>query len=292
MGFSSARYGLSLIAALLVTGGIAPAADAQSSSSKPAITVAPIMLVEPMVETPVQIQVGPDAAIPRNSFVRIKGLPPQAVFSDGHFVSAGTWALPLSGLAQLKVTVPLATTGRADLQIALVSIEGAVLAEARTTLAITAANIGSIATPQPTPPATSRLPGSASLTPDNAPPQLKQPPTAIQRLEPAPVPGVAAIAAPALRPEDRERAIKLLNRGDAELSGGDVAGARLLFQRAADAGLPEAAMAMGMTFDPLELARRGVKGLKGDPETARKWYARAQDMGAAGAAERIGRLPR
>jgi hypothetical protein len=260
MGFRRDRYGLGMVAVLLITGGVASTATAQTGPAKSTITVAPIMLVEPMVETPVQIQVGPDGSMPRNSFVRIKGLPPQAVFSDGHFVSAGTWALPLSGLAQLKVTVPLATTGRADLQIALVSIEGAVLAEARTTLAITAANIGSIAAPQATAPATNRLPSSASLTPDNAPPQLKQPPTAIQRVEPPPAAATAAIAVPAMRPEDRERAIKLLNRGDAELSGGDVAGARLLFQRAADAGLPEAAMAMGMTFDPLELSRRGVEG--------------------------------
>ena len=86
--------------------------------------------------------------------------------------------------------------------------------------------------------------------------------------------------------------MKLLARGESEFTGGDISTARLLYQRAADAGLPEAALAMGLTYDPAELARRGVKGMQGDVEAARKWYQRAGEMGAAGAAERLARLPR
>ena len=284
----------SIMAALL----LANAAAAQSNSGQPAIAIAAIILVEPTVETPMPIQVGPAAALPRNSFLRIKGLPAQATFSDGHFVSAGTWALPLSSLADLKVTIPLATTGRAELQLALLAIDGSILAEARTTLAITAGSIGSIAAPQPAAPPASRLPGRASLGNETVQPQPQQqpspavsaiPPMITRNATPAPP---AAPAAPAMKPEDRERALRLHARGDAEFDSGDIAAARQLYQRAAQAGLPEAAMAMGMTFDPAELSRRGVRGLKGDPETARKWYSRAQDLGAPGAAERISRLPR
>lgn len=277
--------------AIACLGLVLTAAAALAQGGGAQISIAPIILVEPTVETPLPIEVGPPAALPKNAFLRIRGLPPQTTFSDGHFVSAGTWALPLASLADLKVTVPLAATGRAELQLALLAIDGAVMAEARTTLAITGGSVGNLAAPQPPLPA-ARLPGRASLGNE---PVLQQPPTpaakaippAIARVEPPAPPPM-----PAMKPEERERALKLLTRGDAELNGGDVAGARLLYQRAADAGLPEAAMAMGMTYDPGELARRGVKGLQGDPETARKWYAKAQDLGAPGAAERLGRLPR
>lgn len=263
----------------------AAGAWAQTSAGQPAIGIASIVLVEPTVETAIPIQVGPIEALPKNTFMRVKGLPAQTTFSDGHMVSTGTWALPLSSLADLKITVPLAAAGRAELQFALLAIDGSILAEAKATLAITAANLGTV-------PSASKLPGRASLSPEPvlqqppAPAVRAAPPPAVTRVEPPPAPA----AVPAMKPEDRERALKLLNRGEDEFTGGDVAGARLLYQRAADAGLPEAAMAMGMTYDPAELARRGVKGLQGDVATARKWYTRAQDLGAPGAAERISRL--
>ncbi|MEQ1616443.1 MAG: hypothetical protein ABL904_27130 [Hyphomicrobiaceae bacterium] len=260
----------------------ATGAMAQTAAGQPAISIAPIILVEPTVETPIPIQVGPIAALPKNTFMRIKGLPAQTTFSDGHAVSAGTWALPLSSLAELKVTLPLAAAGRAELQLALLAIDGSVLAEAKTTLAITAGRLGTA-----TAPAASKLPGRASLGPE---PVLQQPPAPVARSAPPPVARVEPPAAPAMKPEVRERALKLLNRGESEMEGGDVAGARLLYQRAAEAGLPEAAMALGMTYDPTELARRGVKGMQGDIEAARKWYTRAQELGAPGAADRIGRL--
>ena len=68
-------------------------------------------------------------------------------------------------------------------------------------------------------------------------------------------------------------------RGDASLSAGDIASARLFFQRAADAGDSRAAMRMAMTFDAAFLDRAGVHGLRGDPEQAAFWYRRALDLG-------------
>jgi hypothetical protein len=50
------------------------------------------------------------------------------------------------------------------------------------------------------------------------------------------------------------------------LRAGDVASARLFFQRAADAGDSRAAMRMAVTFDVGFLDRAGVHGLRGDPE--------------------------
>ena len=257
-------------------------AKSQDMRGKVSIEVPAIVLIEPMVETPLPILAGPADALPRNCFLRVKGLPVQAIFSDGHFVSQGTWALPVAGLSALKLTLPLSSSGRNELQLALVAIDGSVLAEAKVTLAVTA---GISAAPNivPTPASGARPPGSASLGPPSlniaaAPPPRPE----TQRSQPA--------AVPAMKPEDQERAIRFMARGDAEFTAGDVAAARLLYQRAADAGLPDAAIAMGGTFDPVELARRKVKGLVGEPDVARKWYDRARTLGAAGAEDRLRRV--
>lgn len=71
----------------------------------------------------------------------------------------------------------------------------------------------------------------------------------------------------------------LLVDGDALLSQGDIASARLFFERAADAGNAHAALRMGRTFDPVFLSRLGVVGMKGDDREAALWYWRAHELG-------------
>lgn len=270
-----------VVIGLLLTGSLAsPPSSAQGTKPAPAITAPAIVLIEPMVETAFTVQVGPAGVLPRNCFLRVKGLPAQAVFSDGHVVSPGTWALPVAGLEGLKLTVPLATHGRTDLQLSLMAIDGAVLAEAKVTLAVTASTLSAPGLASAAPAA--RQPGSASLGPPAGDVVAPLASTSLQRIAPAPP--------PTMKPEDRERAIMFLARANSILQAGDVASARQLFQRAADAGLAEAAIAMGSTFDPVELGRLGVRGLKGDPEAARKWYERARVLGAPGAEERLRRV--
>jgi TPR repeat protein len=82
----------------------------------------------------------------------------------------------------------------------------------------------------------------------------------------------------------------LVARGDAFLSAGDIASARLFYERAADAGDGPAALRLGATFDPGFLSRAGVRGAPGDPTRAASWYRRALDLGEAAAAERLKNL--
>jgi hypothetical protein len=77
----------------------------------------------------------------------------------------------------------------------------------------------------------------------------------------------------------------LVARGDAFLAAGDIASARLFFERAADAGDGRAAMRMALTFDAAFLNGAGVHGARGDPGQAAFWYQRARDLGD-GKAER------
>ena len=84
----------------------------------------------------------------------------------------------------------------------------------------------------------------------------------------------------------------LVTRGDEFLSAGDIASARLFYERAADAGDSAAALRLGATFDPNFLGRVGVRGNPGDPAQAASWYRRARDLGDAAAAERLKNLER
>lgn len=84
--------------------------------------------------------------------------------------------------------------------------------------------------------------------------------------------------------------MRLVKRGDEQLADGGIAQARLLYERAADAGLAQGAMALAATYDPDELDRLGVRGLQPDGATAARWYERARQLGAVEAAQRLQRL--
>jgi hypothetical protein len=79
----------------------------------------------------------------------------------------------------------------------------------------------------------------------------------------------------------------LLNRGDAMLGLGNVSAARMLYQRAADAGVGVAALKLAETYDPAFLAARDLRGVKPDPVAAEAWYRRAEALGDAEATERL-----
>ncbi len=73
---------------------------------------------------------------------------------------------------------------------------------------------------------------------------------------------------------------ELLAQGDSRLSSGDVASARMFYERAAAAGDGRAALRLGATFDPAFLRRAGLRKVQGDAAKAQSWYSYAADRGA------------
>jgi hypothetical protein len=61
---------------------------------------------------------------------------------------------------------------------------------------------------------------------------------------------------------------ELLDHGDSLLRNGDVASARLLYERGAGAGDGRAALHLEATFDPEFLGRLGLGKLQADPAEA------------------------
>ena len=91
-------------------------------------------------------------------------------------------------------------------------------------------------------------------------------------------------------PFSRAEIAALLARGDWMFATGNLASARLLYERAADAGEARAAVRLGETFDPVYLDGSNLRGMKGNPDTAVFWYRHARDLGATGIASRLKKL--
>ena len=64
------------------------------------------------------------------------------------------------------------------------------------------------------------------------------------------------------------------------MKSGDILSARILLKRAARTGDAQATLELGMTFDPIVLAERGVRGFASDVAQARAWYERAMALGS------------
>jgi hypothetical protein len=101
-------------------------------------------------------------------------------------------------------------------------------------------------------------------------------------------PTTTVAAAPA--PNSNREADALLARGDDLLATGDVAAARLFYQRAAEQGSAAAATAVGQTYDPAILELLRVRGVRGDAQMAAQWYRKAIAAGDRQAEIRLKRL--
>ncbi len=89
---------------------------------------------------------------------------------------------------------------------------------------------------------------------------------------------------------DAEEIATLVNRGTDSLKSGDIASARLLLRRAAEAGSASAALMLGTTFDPLAIKQLGAIGVVPDVAQARQWYEKALELGSEAASQRLAKL--
>jgi hypothetical protein len=118
----------------------------------------------------------------------------------------------------------------------------------------------SISPAVPLSPVTTSLTRQPSLTTPNDAPATESPET-------PKAPGLSA-----------EEVGVYLRRAETALKGGDIVGARLLFSRVALAGESRGALGMAKTFDPEELRKLGVYGVKADPVMAVHWQVRAREL--------------
>ena len=86
---------------------------------------------------------------------------------------------------------------------------------------------------------------------------------------------------------DAEMLAALTTRAKNLLAFGDIAGARLLLERAASAQDATAAFLLAQTYDPTVLGVRDTRSITADPVKARDWYRKADSFGSVKAQQRL-----
>jgi TPR repeat protein len=97
------------------------------------------------------------------------------------------------------------------------------------------------------------------------------------------------VAAPVRRLEADELAA-LMKRAKGLIEIGDIAPARLLLERAADAQEASAALLLAQTYDPAVLGTPDMRSITADPAKAREWYQKAASFGSLDAKQRLAQM--
>jgi hypothetical protein len=108
-------------------------------------------------------------------------------------------------------------------------------------------------------------------------PEIRQPPM--------PMP-----AAPPVRRLNADELAILMKRAKSLIAMGDIAPARLLLERAADAQEASAALLLAQTYDPAVLGTQDSRSITPDPAMARDWYEKAAQFGSAEAQQRLAQM--
>lgn len=139
----------------------------------------------------------------------------------------------------------------------------------------------------------------AAPPPAVAPAPTAPPPSVAAAVPPQAPPGPArthvaalpAVVPPPARPQgDAPDPRALAAAGDARLADGDIASARLYYERAAESGDARAARLLANSYDPAFLTRWGVRGMNGDTEEAARWYKLAGALGDSEAKQDLAAL--
>ena len=135
---------------------------------------------------------------------------------------------------------------------------------------------------------------SAFKTARQGQPEAALPPAAVPvvtvPVAAAPAAAVPAAAPPAARRVDPEELATLLKRAKSLIAIGDIAPARLLLKRAADAQEATAALLLAQTYDPAVLGKQDMRSIAPDPALAREWYQKAARYGSVDAQQRLSQM--
>jgi len=103
---------------------------------------------------------------------------------------------------------------------------------------------------------------------------------------------VATAQPPATEAQESQEAAKLIALARALLGQGNIGAARIVLERAVEAGSARASFTLAETYDPAILSTWGTYGTRGDATKARELYAKAHAGGIQDAKDRLQRLNR
>jgi hypothetical protein len=226
-----------------------------------------------------------------DAVVHIKGLIPGMELSTGHAVGSDAWQISTADLDYTWIGPPEGFVGSADLVAELRFSDGQIADRQELKL-----EWGPPISPEPAPrqfereeivagPPIAREPTQPQHDEQEAEPRISPEPTIRQYDREEPAPPISTVPAP--RQLDREEIAVLLKRGKELIATGDLAAARLVLKRAADANDVEATLALAATYDPYVLQELKVYSFAADAGMARAWYEKAKQLGSAVALRRL-----
>src|SRR5262249_55020214 len=128
---------LGLVAGIIFgTSGILVCAARAQQPQPVSITVAPMTHVAPSSQTQFPIKVNSKDALPRDTFLRIRGLPVLVALSEGYATAPGAWSVPLNAVPSLRMIVPVGASETSNVEISLVNLQGTIFAKATTKLMV------------------------------------------------------------------------------------------------------------------------------------------------------------
>jgi hypothetical protein len=244
------------------TPNVAPAVQTPTVAPAPAAKPnLPNLNVQPITTTPNErvrfvVRVEPMSSAD-NAFIRIQGLPKGTTLSRGRFVQPDSWIVPAGDAAALELTLGDVAVGRFEIAADLQADNGRSLARAKSQLVVDARPTNRAAAVANVRPGLSRESGPSSS-------------------------GMFSLGEATDQVQD-----KFLAQGLRLLLAGSVNSARLMLQRAADAGDANAALILGDTYDEVRLSQLGAQGVLPDRDKANFWYGRADELGSPEAKDRL-----
>jgi hypothetical protein len=213
---------------------------------------------------------GADVTVPLNASLRgalegtnltVAGVPAGATVSPGRQLKSGLWRIEDAQLGSVTVHPPPGFSGKVKLVLELRRADGTIVDRQPVRL--------DWAGP-------SREQASTGPRPTSVPLMGAPARAATNLVEHTPV-----------TPLNQHEISVLVLRGEEYLKAGQIAAARLVLQRAADAHDARGTLMLAATYDPIILDRLGVLGLTADAEIARFWYEKAKEFGSSEAPRRI-----
>jgi hypothetical protein len=294
------RYGLMIGGAAIVAYGIAAfspqprggrslvaevahndvAADAQPTSP-----AAPRLIVhdqQVFANDPLPLDVAVDRSL-ANASLRVAGLASGTHLSAGSPTGDSGWTVPLDGLKNLFMYAPTDFVGVMHSAVDLRGPDKKLIDRREVKLEWVErkkdpSRFGELNAAADPAPATAVTKEVVATKDPVVPPVLTKDPVVI------PVASPIVAKDPVM---SKETAESLMQRGQDSLKSGDIATARMLFGRLADAGIADAAFAAAETYDPRYLAAHNVLGVPGDEAKAREFYQRAAQLGSTEASAHL-----
>ena len=254
--------------------------DTRPAINQPVAIVLPRLRLSKVKEVegkPVLLGISIESPRP-NSFILIRGLPSSSFITKGSRVGTDGWRVPFPELAYAMLSPPPNFAGTMTLSVDLKNDDEAVADSDVQRFTWSSAEkehknmrVASVEH------------GETVRSTENV--RTVQLPTAAgsvdepegRRAEPARLIPPSSIA-------------RLLSRAVLSLEIGDIIAARLLLQRAAEAGEVKAAMSLASTYDPAMLRRLRTVGAQPDVGEARRWYEKAAELGSMEAMQRLKEL--